>query len=599
MPHWTRSLAVRLVLPYLVTVPPLLAVGYLLASRAIDTAAVDLAGSVALQEAQAIGARLPAALPPEALAQRCREEVRGTVARLTVIAASGVVLCDSEAAPAEMVNHLQRPEVAGALRQGSGIDRRESATVHYPLLYAAVRLGEGADARVVRVGMPTELLGAALRRLETVVRLMVLFTGIVGLAPALYLARRLGRRLGRMTSFARAVAAGDLSQRLGAVQRDELGALEEHLDGMAVRLERWFDDMQKEGEKVRGVLGGMLEGVAVIARTGEVMLMNRRAEQLFGIASGIGTRGRHLVEMCRDPELQGLLRDAIAGTVPMPSREILLAGDARRYLSVSVAPIGGRQQDAPGLVLVLHDITELKRLETMRRDFVANVSHELRTPLTAIRGYAETLLAGALDDPARARQFLAVIDRHADRLGRLIDDLLTLSDLELGKTALKREAVQVEALADEVIEVLREKAERGNVALRKEIPVDMPLLMGDADRLQQVLINLTDNAVKYTPAGGRVTISARVTREREKPMVEVAVADTGIGIPAEVLPRLTERFYRVDKARSRELGGTGLGLAIVKHLVQAHGGHLDIASTVNVGTTVRFAIPAWAPIGEQ
>jgi two-component system phosphate regulon sensor histidine kinase PhoR len=289
------------------------------------------------------------------------------------------------------------------------------------------------------------------------------------------------------------------------------------------------------------------------------------------------------------------LRATVTGAPPAPVHEITLAGAERRDLAVSISPFGETASGPFGFVLVFHDITELKKLETMRRDFVANVSHELRTPLTAIRGYAETLLAGALSDRDRSRQFLAVIDRHSERLSRLIDDLLTLSDLELGKTALKREAVQVEGLVDEVFEVVGEKADRGKVTLVKAIPSDLPLLLGDADRLQQVLINLTDNAVKYTPAGGRVTIGARQTENGSAPLVEVEVADSGIGIPAEDLPRLTERFYRVDKARSRELGGTGLGLAIVKHLVQLHGGKLQITSEPNVGTTVRFAVPAWVP----
>jgi two-component system phosphate regulon sensor histidine kinase PhoR len=317
--------------------------------------------------------------------------------------------------------------------------------------------------------------------------------------------------------------------------------------------------------------------------------MNRRAEDIFAIAPDTNYHGRPLIETCRDPELQELLRGTIATGVQVSLREITLAGEPKRSLAASVAPLA----DHTGFVLVFHDITEIKRLETMRRDFVANVSHELRTPLTAIRGYAETLLSGALDDPVRARSFLGVIDRHSERLSRLIDDLLTLSDLELGKSPVKKEAVPLDTLVDDVVEVLGEKAHRGAVTLVKALPAGLPLLIGDGDRLQQVLINLADNAVKYTPPGGTVTIAAQSLPNGGAPVVEVTVTDTGSGIPAQELPRLTERFYRVDKARSRELGGTGLGLAIVKHIVQAHGGTLHIASTANVGTTVRFTIPSW------
>jgi two-component system phosphate regulon sensor histidine kinase PhoR len=323
------------------------------------------------------------------------------------------------------------------------------------------------------------------------------------------------------------------------------------------------------------------------------VLINRRAETIFGLQSGPDYRGRHLVEMCRDPELQQLVRSLPTWDRPDPiTCDIALADSEHRHLAVSVSPIPGAPGEATGFIMVFHDITELKKLETMRRDFVANVSHELRTPLTAIRGYAETLLAGALDDRTRARQFLSVIDRHSERLSRLIDDLLTLSDLELGKTALKRDAVHLETLVDEVFEILREKARRAKVTLVKHIPADLSLIVGDADRLQQVLINLTDNAIKYSADGGTVQIVARGL-DGAASAVEVEVSDHGIGIPAADLPRLTERFYRVDKARSRELGGTGLGLAIVKHLVQAHGGKLEITSEVNVGTSVRFSIPSW------
>ena len=238
----------------------------------------------------------------------------------------------------------------------------------------------------------------------------------------------------------------------------------------------------------------------------------------------------------------------------------------------------------------------------MRRDFVANVSHELRTPLTAIRGYAETLLGGALDDPENSRKFLGVIERNSERLTRLIDDLLVLSDLELGRTGLQRTAVPVTAAVEAAFEVVGEKAGRGGVRLHHDEVNELPAIDGDSDRVEQVLVNLIDNAVKYTPSGGSVTVTARsltngerdngAAKTRGGEYVEIAVCDTGIGIPSQDLPRLTERFYRVDKARSRELGGTGLGLAIVKHIVQAHGGWMRIESELGRGTRVRVAFPA-------
>src|SRR3990170_3464985 len=242
-----------------------------------------------------------------------------------------------------------------------------------------------------------------------------------------------------------------------------------------------------------------------------------------------------------------------------------------------------------GVVMVLHDITELRRLEQVRTEFVANVSHELRTPLTAIHGYLETLLGGALEERDNARRFLEIVFRQTERLGRLLDDLTDLSNIELGRIALRLEPVRLPGGGGSVLAIIAPKAEAGRVALASELAPGLGPVSADRDRLAQVLINLVDNAVKYTPEGGRVTVSARPAADGR---VEVVVADTGVGIPPADLPRITERFYRVDKARSRELGGTGLGLAIVKHLVLAHAGELAIESTPGRGTTVRVALPA-------
>jgi two-component system, OmpR family, phosphate regulon sensor histidine kinase PhoR len=270
-------------------------------------------------------------------------------------------------------------------------------------------------------------------------------------------------------------------------------------------------------------------------------------------------------------------------------------------LQVTATPVDAGPDAGRAFILVFHDITQLKRLERMRRDFVANVSHEVRTPLAAIAGYTETLLAGAVDDAQRARHFLGIIERHSERLGRLVNDLLTLSDLELGRTELRRTAVEAGVVIGAALEVLHGKAEQREVTLEEQIAPGLPALDADQDRLEQAVLNLVDNAIKYTPRGGRVTVRARALAADEVPEVlrrsdgpgfcELVVADTGVGVPPDDLPRLTERFYRVDKARSRELGGTGLGLAIVKHIVQAHGGALQIQSELGKGTTVRLVLP--------
>jgi len=310
------------------------------------------------------------------------------------------------------------------------------------------------------------------------------------------------------------------------------------------------------------------------------------------VPAGLDGEGHPLIELAREPQVAELLRQLAAGTATL-SRDVTLGGGDGATLQVNGARLCDPDGAPFGLVLVLHDVSELRRLEVIRRDFVANVSHELRTPLTAIKGYAETLLGTAGNDAETRRRFLSVIDRHSGRLGRLIDDLLTLSDLELGRSPLRLGTVSVAAAVDDVLLILGEPAGRAGVELSESVEPETLTVTVDPDRFRQVLINLIDNAIKYTPGGGRVSVRAAPSSGAAGARtVEIVVQDTGIGIPAQDLPRLTERFFRVDKGRSRALGGTGLGLAIVKHIVQAHGGDLEIASTVGGGTTVRVYFPA-------
>src|SRR5512145_1696634 len=308
---------------------------------------------------------------------------------------------------------------------------------------------------------------------------------------------------------------------------------------------------------------------------------------MFGLGATRG-EGKPLLEVIRNTELHEALREGRADTEGGVShRELRLASPVERRVQVNAVPLR-LGADEVGVVMVLHDVTELRRLEQVRTEFVANVSHELRTPLTAIQGYLETLQAGALEDTQLARRFLEIVARHTERLGRLLNDLTDLSNIELGKVSLRIEPTVLGEVVDSVIGIIRPRAHSGGVTLEAALPPDVPPVKADRDRLAQILINLVDNAVKYTPAGGQVTVTADLA---PGDMVEIAVRDTGVGIPAADLPRITERFYRVDKARSRELGGTGLGLAIVKHLVIAHGGELRIESELDKGTTVRFTLP--------
>ncbi|MGE0825319.1 MAG: sensor histidine kinase [Candidatus Binatia bacterium] len=447
----------------------------------------------------------------------------------------------------------------------------------------------------------------------------------IALCGAVYVSICLRQRLQNMLAFLASATEQEGSSPFSVRHPETVGQLEHDVQQLVLHQQEQIRALQAERTRLEVVLHSMAEGVVVINPANQVILSNRAAQDLFGLRSAQDWQGQPLQALSRDPIFQDLLREVAMqrpGHTPV-TRELSLDAKDERHIAVSGMQICEDGTGVSGYVLVFYDLTAIKRLESIRADFVANVSHELRTPLTAIKGYAETLLNGAVQDPGTAQRFLEIIDRHSERLSRLIDDLLILSNLELGKTELAREEVALPELVDEVFEVVKEKAERGGVNLTQNCASEVSTVVGDNDRLHQVLINLIDNAIKYTPAGGTVSVSTRLvhhltvdeakerlgtghelTARNSNPSgsgatdkwVELAVTDTGCGIPEKDLPQLTQRFYRVDKARSRELGGTGLGLAIVKHIVQAHNGFLRIESALKKGTTVRIFLPFGAPV---
>ncbi len=519
--------------------------------------------------------------------------------RVAVIGAAGRMLCDSTRAAGAAARVEDGPEVRDAFATGRGHAVRADGPSGDRLLYAAIRQAHGGDLRVVRAAVPLISVGDAVTQTRWVLAASLLAGLLVAAGVALVLARRLLRRLQRLLGFAGKLAAGEAPPYLAPERPDDVGELEAQLGEMARQIGGTIGELRVERERLEAILRGMVEGVLVTDLTGGVVLMNARARDLLALPGEESPRGRPLVELSRDPALGDLMRE-LAGGAGIASRDVTLSAGTGPTLQVNAARLRGADGEAFGFVLVLHDVTELRRLEVIRRDFVANVSHELRTPLTAIKGYAETLLGAAGDDRETARRFLAVIDRHSERLGRLINDLLTLSDLELGRTPMRLNAVTVGAAVDDVLQIFADPLARAGVVVEAQVVPGLPPVHADGDRLRQVLINLVDNAIKYTPAGGRVLVRGMLASGTEHAgMVEIAIEDSGIGIPAQDLPRLTERFFRVDKARSRELGGTGLGLAIVKHIVQAHGGSLAISSALGQGTTVRVFFPAAvAPVVE-
>jgi len=407
----------------------------------------------------------------------------------------------------------------------------------------------------------------------------------IAIVLSLWMVRRLSCSVTTMVDVAHQIAEGDLSRRVAVPEEQELAMLARALNTLGQKLQERLNNVEEEQARTAGILESMVEGLVAIDQQGRIVLMNGAALRMLRMGQDLeGTR--HLLEIIRHPELHTLLQECdtcAAGTV---CRRELTLHSPPMTLMVHAVPLR-RGADRGGTLLVFHDVTELRRLERVRQEFVANASHELRTPLTAIRGYVETLLDGAVDDPGRTRPFLDVVARHAERMSRLVDDLLDLSNIESGRLQLERHAVPLDEVAQLVFALQQEAASKKEITLRLEIPPDLPAALADRDRLQQILINLVDNAIKFTPAG-QVTLSAQKASSSH---LEVVVTDTGTGISSTDLPRVTERFYRVDRARSRELGGTGLGLSIVKHLVHAHGGDLYIESELGKGTTVRFTLP--------
>lgn len=507
-----------------------------------------------------------------------------TGARVTVIAADGTVLSDSHENPDQMENHAARPEVMQAMAQGQGRAVRFSITVSREMVNQAVRIDRaGLPPVVVRFGVPLAEINEELAAIRKRLLVGLLAVLVVAGGITLYLSRRFTQRVERLKEFSSRVAQGNF-QPLPAVRGgDELDALARAWNETAKQLDQTIRTLTEERNRTAAILTSMLEGVVVVGADRRIVFCN----QAFCQATGIQTAEcvqRPLVEVLRGPELVAAVDQALVEQKTVRC-EVTFGTVRPQTFAATAVPVRGAAEAAA--VLVLHDVTEQRRLERVRRDFVANVSHELKTPLTAIQGFAETLLTGALEDPANRRRFVEIIREHAERLARLTDELLTLTSIEAGKLALEIAAVAPRQILEPCLELARLRAAGKRLTLTAELPDALPAVRGDRQRLQQVLQNLLDNAVQYTPEGGRITVRA-FPRNGE---VVFEVADTGIGIPESDQQRIFERFYRVDAARSREAGGTGLGLSIAKHLVEAHGGRIWVESQVGRGSRFFFSLP--------
>ncbi len=509
-----------------------------------------------------------------------------TGARVTIINTSGKVLTDSQVDSRTLGNHADRPEIREALAHGEGQSLRRSTTMQRDLLYYAIRQDTpSGEPLILRFALPLQTSDAALAYFRRSLWLWSLLILVMAGAATLLVSRAFSDRVERLKEFSRRVAEGDFRPLPGDGSGDALEALGTSLNQTAARLDGTIRTLTEERNLSSAILGSMVEGVAVVNGAERLVFANPGFAGILGIDVPPQS-GSALVEIVRQSELIEAVR-AVLGGEPRVEAEVVTGTLRQHFFAATVASVSAGKTS--GAIIVLHDITDLRKLERVRRDFVANVSHEFKTPLTAIQGFAETLLAGALEDAQNRGRFLEIIVEHSRRLARLTDDLLKLSKMDADRLELEISDTSVSQFVSTCLETAQRRAIEKQLEIIVEVPENLPDIAADRRRLAEVLQNLLDNAIQYTLPGGQITLSAA----REGREVVFTVSDTGIGIPKADQPRIFERFYRVDVARSREVGGTGLGLAIAKHLVEVHGGRLWVESEIGQGSQFHFSIPEY------
>lgn len=522
----------------------------------------------------------------EAIGNLCKETGKTTGTRITVILPDGKVIADSDEEPQLMKNHADRREFIEALEQGIGKSLRFSSTLGKKLMYVALPINNGRDnVVIIRTSLPVTAIDEQLSLIYTRIVWGFLFVVVIVAVISLIISRKLSKPIEQMTTIAAQFASGELNLRVPVQESGELADLGRAMNEMAEQLSDRIATITRQRNESEAILASMIEGVLAVDSTGDVVRANKAAVSLLDIDDE-NVQGRSVEEVVRNPQIQDFIEQILNGKKP-PETDVFLQTDGGRYFQLQGARLAAGQTEA-GAVIVLNDMTRMRRLESVRRDFVANVSHELKTPITSIKGFVETLLEGELKDPVQTERFLKIVAKHSDRLNAIIEDLLSLSRLEAESEQRKIsfEKKPLKSVIDSSVELSRVKAEDKQIPINVSCPDTLEVQI-NAPLLEQAVLNLVDNAIKYSDSGSKVAITVE-SRDNE---ITISVTDHGCGIEKKHLSRLFERFYVVDKGRSRKLGGTGLGLAIVKHICQVHGGYVTADSSPGRGSTFTIHLP--------
>jgi two-component system, OmpR family, phosphate regulon sensor histidine kinase PhoR len=578
-----RSFQWRITLPFIILIIASMAALGIYLNNSVRSLQLDNLRFHLEQEARITAeAALPPLLgqggSPDALAKRLGGEIDS---RVTIISPDGTVLGDSIEDPAAMENHATRPEVIDALASGIGQSTRFSTTLNRQMMYVAVTINnQGAVVGIARVALPLTTVESSVGHITRTIILATVIVAVLVVLAAWIIAHTITRPVRQLTRASKEISTGQLGQRITVATKDEIGQLARAFNEMSANLKTTLDTVSSEKNTLASILNNMADGVIMTDVSGDIIMANRAAGRILGFKEE-NAGGKPAIEVVHDHEIDGILKQCLNTGKEQTTQ---FESGTRRFLRAITVPLHA-QGRLNGALVLLQDLTELRTLQTMRRDLVGNISHELRTPIAGIKAMAETLLGGAIDDREAAREFLSRIESEADRLTQMVAELTQLSRIETGQADLKLETVDLNALIDEVTAGLSPLAEKQHVKLVRQPATGLPMVRADRDRIRQTIINLVHNAIKFNKPGGSVTLSTAFNDKS----VMVAVADTGIGISRDDLPRVFERFYKADKSRSG--GGSGLGLAIAKHTIQAHGGEILAQSEEGKGSTFTFSLP--------